>query len=132
MEQPLHNPSPAHFLPHRFPFLQIDRIISIDAGKGAQAEKLVTEAPEGFPVVLLIECIAQLAGIAAGHEEGEGGFLASIDHAEFHGQACAGDLLELKSTIIKSFGRLCLAEGSVSCAGRPLLTAQITLGIGRL
>lgn len=79
-----------------------------------------------------MECVAQLAGILTITEEGEGGFLAAIDRAEFSGMPQAGDLLTISATVIKSFGRLFLVEGSVSCHERCLLTAQLTLGVGRL
>ena len=110
----------------------LDRLQSLDSGIRATATRLVTDCPEGFPQVLLLECIAQLAGIAAGHEEGEGGFLASIDHAEFGGDVVAGDCLEVAVRIVRSFGRLVMVEGEVNSSGKQLVRAQMTLGMGRL
>lgn len=110
----------------------LDRLVSVEPGSAARAEKQVTGFPGGFPQVLLVECIAQLAGIAAAHSEEEGGLLATIDQAVFEGEAHEGDTLMVSARIVKSFGRLCLAEGCVESGGRRLVEARLTLGIGRL
>lgn len=101
-------------------------------GVSATAERRVTATPYGFPQVLLIESIAQLGGIASVCEEGEGGFLASIDHAEFSGEVCAGDTLEISADVVKTFGRLVLIEGSVLRDGVTLARSRMTLGIGKV
>ncbi|EHP84970.1 Beta-hydroxyacyl-(acyl-carrier-protein) dehydratase FabA/FabZ [Geobacter metallireducens RCH3] len=128
----LFNPNPEAYLPHRRPFLLLDRIVALQPGETATAAISVTGGTRHFPDVLLIEAMAQLGGIAAGHEEGEGGFLAAIDRATFIGSASAGDLLEVTVRVIKSFGRLHLLEGEVSVEGRVLATAGFTLGMGRI
>jgi 3-hydroxyacyl-[acyl-carrier-protein] dehydratase len=92
----------------------------------------VTASNGDAPQVLLVECIAQLCGIVAIREQGEGGFLASIDHAEFSGSASVGDRLLITARILKSFGRLILVSGEVVCEGRILLRTQMTLGVGIL
>lgn len=133
MEAILFNPDPAAYLPHRKPFLMLDRIIELEPGVLSRAEKLVPAAMDPLPQVLLVECIAQLAGIAASHQEGEGGFLASIGRAEFGDvPARAGDRLIVTARILKSFGRLFLVEGEVECNGSRLVEAEMSLGIGRL
>ena len=132
MEGRLFNPDPASYLPHRFPFLMLDRLLALEPGVSARAVRRVTNCPEGFPQVLLLECIAQLAGIVSVGEEGQGGFLAFIDHAEFSGPVCAGDVLDISARIIKSFGRLVMVEGMVTCKDRQLARARMTLGVGML
>lgn len=127
----LFNPDPAAYLPHRHPFLLLDRIINLEAGVRATALKSIPALPE-FPQVLLVECVAQLAGILTISKEGEGGFMAAIDRAEFSGLLQSGDVLIVTANLVKSFGRLFLVEGAVSCDGRTLLTVQLTLGVGRL
>jgi 3-hydroxyacyl-[acyl-carrier-protein] dehydratase len=126
------DPDPAAYLPHRYPFLMLDRLLELQPGLSALAERRVTGAPEGFPQVLLTEAIAQLGGIVAVREQGEGGFLASIDHAEFGERVQPGDTLTVAARQLASFGRLVLIEGEVTCAGRMLAQARMTLGIGRL
>jgi 3-hydroxyacyl-[acyl-carrier-protein] dehydratase len=112
----------------------LDRIIELEPGISARAEKWVTNPLAPFPSVLLVECVAQLAGIAANHQEGEGGFLASIDRAEFCPGTAAreGECLSVTARIIKIFGRLCLVEGAVECDGVILVETRMTLGIGKL
>jgi 3-hydroxyacyl-[acyl-carrier-protein] dehydratase len=110
----------------------LDRLLTLEAGVQATAERRVTHSDAPFPQVLLVECIAQLAGIVAIREQGESGFLASIDRAEFTDTPREGDCLAISARILKSFGRLVLIAGEVACDGRILLQAQMTLGTGRL
>jgi 3-hydroxyacyl-[acyl-carrier-protein] dehydratase len=79
-----------------------------------------------------VECVAQLAGILTIQEQGEGGFLASIDGAEFSGAPAPGDPLMISAWVVKAFGRLFLVEGEVSRGNDRLLSARLTLGVGRL
>ncbi|MHC1696998.1 MAG: 3-hydroxyacyl-ACP dehydratase FabZ family protein [Geobacteraceae bacterium] len=123
---------PCAYLPHRNPFIFIDRVTSREPGTGATGIKCVTYQPGGFPQVFLLEAMAQLGGIAAATEKGEGGFLASIDHAEFSREVRAGDRLVVSVHIVKSFGRLFLLEGEVSVEGDKIATAQLTLGVGNV
>jgi 3-hydroxyacyl-[acyl-carrier-protein] dehydratase len=80
----------------------------------------------------MIESVAQLSGIVVAQTEGERGFLASIDHAEFAGSPTIGDTLTVSSRLIKSFGRLFMVEGTVTVGTKQLLSVQLTLGIGKL
>lgn len=123
---------PTAYLPHRHPFLFIDRVTSREPGAGASGIKCVTSEPGGYPLVLLLESMAQLGGIAAATREGEGGFLASIDHAEFHREVHAGDRIDITVRIVKSFGRLFLLECEARVGEELLATACLTLGVGML
>jgi 3-hydroxyacyl-[acyl-carrier-protein] dehydratase len=89
-------------------------------------------ANRGFPQILMIESVAQLAGIVVAQAEGEGGFMASIDHAEFSGSPAVGDLLTISASVIKSFGRLFMIDGNVVSGADHLLSVQLTLGVGKL
>jgi 3-hydroxyacyl-[acyl-carrier-protein] dehydratase len=130
-EAVLFNPDPAAYLPHRYPFLLLDRVIDLEPGVHAVARTTVSAA-RAFPQVLLVESVAQLAGIATIRQDGEGGFLAAIDRAEFGRGAETGDVLTVTARVLKAFGRLFLVEGGVSCADDRLLTVQLTLGAGQL
>jgi len=127
----LFNPDPAAYLPHRYPFLLLDRIVELEAGTCGVARSGVS-ATHGFPQILMIECVAQLSGIVVAQAEGEGGFLASIDQAEFSGSPAVGDTLTISARVIKSFGRLFMVAGSVASGEKQLLTVQLTLGVGKL
>jgi len=80
----------------------------------------------------MLEGLAQLAGVATVQNEGEGGFLATIDHAEFLTPYVHGDTLEFTVKVLKSFGRLFMIEGEVKAAGQVLVRAVLTLGVGAL
>ncbi|MHB8056602.1 MAG: hotdog family protein [Desulfuromonadaceae bacterium] len=127
----LFNPDPAAYLPHRYPFLLLDRIIELERGSRALAIVGVTTSC-CFPQILLVESVAQLAGIAVAQAEDEGGFIASIDHALFSGLATAGDILTVSARVVKSFGRLFMIEGNVVSGADQLLSVQLTLGVGKL
>ena len=99
---------------------------------GATAQTTISTGQRGFPEIFLVEAIAQLAGIATIREEGEGGFLAAIDRAEFLGRPQPGDTLRIVARVVKAFGRLFLVEGEVTVAGTPLVRATMTLGVGKL
>jgi 3-hydroxyacyl-[acyl-carrier-protein] dehydratase len=98
-------------LPHRYPFLMVDRIIDIDADESAVGIKNVSfnEPPfQGhfpgkpvFPGVLIIEAMAQTAGaIVMAHDAGAGEgkkivLMLTIDKAKFRKPAGPGDQIQL-------------------------------------
>ena len=127
----LFNPDPSAYLPHRFPFLLLDRVVELEPGLRAVAQTTVS-ASCAFSQVLLVETVAQLAGIVAIQQDGEGGFLAAIEQAEFSRLPVVGDVLTVTARVLKAFGRLFLIEGAISCGEGPLLKVQLTLGVGRL
>lgn len=98
------------FLPHRYPFLLIDRVVEFEAGVRLKAIKNVTINEPFFsghfqhypvmPGVLLVEALAQAAGILSIRSrdkrlDNEMYFLAGIDNARFKRQVIPGDQLEL-------------------------------------
>ena len=106
-------------IPHRYPFLLVDRIIELEAGKRAVGIKNVTANEPFFqghfpeypimPGVLIVEALAQTAGIAvnaeaAGAEGSEAklGVFASIDEMKFKKQVTPGDTLRLEAEILSS------------------------------
>jgi 3-hydroxyacyl-[acyl-carrier-protein] dehydratase len=103
------------YLPHRYPFLLVDRVVSLVDGKSIRGIKNVTMNEPffqghfpGYPVmpgVLVIEALAQLASILAwqisGRTPGDGTliFFAGIDNARFRRQVLPGDQLVLESEV---------------------------------
>ena len=125
-------------IPHRHPFLFIDRVLEVEAGARVLAEKLVT-AQEAFfqghfpsnpvmPGVLMVEMLAQAAGFL---DEGEplGGpvFLAQILDARFKAPVKPGDRLLAEVSLDARFGSLIRVAGVIKCDGRPVCTARILL-----
>jgi len=103
-------------LPHRFPFLLVDRVIDIELGKRIVALKNVTINEPFFPGhfphhpvmpgVLIVEAMAQAAGILGLVSDDNGNaerntviYLAGIDEARFKRPVVPGDQLILTATI---------------------------------
>ena len=103
------------WLPHRYPFLLVDRIVALEPGKSIRGIKNVTMNEPFFqghfpgypvmPAVLVIEALAQIASILAwqisGRSPGDGTiiFFAAIDNARFRRQVRPGDQLALESEV---------------------------------
>jgi 3-hydroxyacyl-[acyl-carrier-protein] dehydratase len=122
----------SQLLPHRYPMLMVDRIIEISSDSIVGVKNVTVNEPHftghfpGFPVmpgVLIIEAMAQVAGILVGklapHTHGKVMFLASVDEAKFRKPVVPGDqlriemkMLRLKHTVAKMQG-LATVDGQV-------------------
>jgi len=105
------------YLPHRYPFLLVDRVLSCEPGKGITALKNVTINEPFFnghfpnypvmPGVLIIEALAQAAGIltlksvSAKPDQDSIFYFVGIDAARFKRPVQPGDQLILKATILR-------------------------------
>lgn len=83
-----------------------------------------------FPPLLLVECMAQLGGIAAGQRQGEGGVLAALGRVELPAAVYPGSNFSLSSRVVRVFGRLALIEGEVRLADEVVARASLTLSLG--
>jgi len=116
------------FLPHRYPFLLVDRVLELKPGKSIVAIKNVT-ANESFfeghfplikimPGVLMVEAVAQAGGILLFHTlpepEKKLVVLSKIDNTKFRRIVVPGDQLRLEAEIIKLKGRFCHVWGRAS------------------
>lgn len=126
---------PAH-LPHRYPFLLVDRVLERDPGVRVVAEKLVTNGEpylqghfEGRPLVpgvLLLEMLAQAGGfLEAEPLRGTSIFLAGVQEARFRAPAFPGDRLRLEVIAEGAFGGIMKLRGTVSCEDRELCSASL-------
>ncbi len=122
---------PGH-LPHRHPFLLVDRILAREPGVRVVAEKLVTAGATplpGRPVVpdtLLLEMLAQTAGfLEADTLHGRAMFLAGIQDARFEAPILPGDRLRLEVAPEGAFGGLMKVRGTVTCEGREICGASL-------
>jgi 3-hydroxyacyl-[acyl-carrier-protein] dehydratase len=125
----LFNPNPAAYIPHRPPFLFIDTVTALERGVAATGEYAVSGGGY-FPPLLLVEAMAQISGIAAGQQEGEGGVLAALSRVELPPSVAPEARLVVSSRVVKVFGRLIQVEGEVRQDGIPIATAALTLAIG--
>jgi UDP-3-O-[3-hydroxymyristoyl] N-acetylglucosamine deacetylase/3-hydroxyacyl-[acyl-carrier-protein] dehydratase len=114
-------------LPHRYPFLMIDRVVEIDGARRAVGIKNVSINEEYFsghypgqpimPGVLIIEAMAQLGGILMAQElehTGKVAVLLSLDKVKFRRAVMPGDQLILEAEAIRVKSR----TGHVKCQAR--------------
>jgi 3-hydroxyacyl-[acyl-carrier-protein] dehydratase len=122
-------------IPHRWPFLLVDRIVEYDPAKGRiVGEKAVTAGEwffqghfPGLPVmpgVLQVEALAQTMAVYVARQEGFGdriGLFAGIDECRFKRIVSPGDRLRLEVTmerLDKRFGRgraVASVDGEIAC-----------------
>ena len=123
-------------LPHRYPFLLVDRVLEREPGVRVVAEKLVTFGEpylqghfEGHPLVpgvLLLEMLAQAGGFLESDSlQGAAIFLAGVQDARFKAPALPGDRLRLEVQAEGAFAGMLKIRGVVCCEGRELCTAAL-------
>lgn len=130
-------------LPHRYPFLLVDRITELEEGKRAKGFKNVTINEEffqghfpGYPVmpgVLIIEAMAQVGGVALLSSEDFKGrivFLTGIDNARFKRQVIPGDILTMEVEFLKLRGSMGKGHGKVTVGDELVCEADILFAIG--
>ncbi|WP_430494977.1 3-hydroxyacyl-ACP dehydratase FabZ family protein [Rossellomorea marisflavi] len=120
-------------LPHRFPFLLIDKITEVEEGKRAVGVKLISQkdcagSPNGtMPRGLILEAIAQMSG-AALHSDGRSaglGMLAGIDNCRFYQDVFAGERLTLTIDITRNKGTIVKARGTAAIDSRSICEADL-------
>ena len=129
-------------LPHRYPFLQIDRVLVIEQDKYCKALKNVTgnEAlfqghfPQQavFPGVLMVEAMAQTAGIVINScnekmEKEPLVFFAGINNAKFRAPVVPGDQLILETTLVNKRRNFWIFEGRASVEEKLVAQAEVRL-----
>jgi len=127
-------------IPHRYPFLLVDRIIELEPGRRAVGLKAVTANEPQFtghfperpimPGVLIVEALAQTAGVAVMTLEGYRGKLglfAGIDDCRFRRMVIPGDTLRLEVTVEKLRGMFGRVRAVASVEGE--VAAEATLSI---
>jgi 3-hydroxyacyl-[acyl-carrier-protein] dehydratase len=114
------------FLPHRYPFLLVDKIIELEPKIKAVGIKNVTINEEFFqghfpgnpimPGVLIIEALAQVAGVLAFRSgasgEGKSVYFMSIEKAKFRRPVVPGDQLKLEVSILQHRGNVWKFSGN--------------------
>jgi len=130
-------------IPHRYPFLLIDRIVELDEGKRAVGIKNVTVNEEFFnghfpdypvmPGVLIVEALAQVgAVIILKMEENKGriAFFAGIDEFRFKGQVKPGDQLELEVEMTRLRGSIGKGRGTAKVDGKVVAEGELMFALG--
>jgi 3-hydroxyacyl-[acyl-carrier-protein] dehydratase len=125
-------------IPHRYPFLLIDRILELEPGRRAVGEKLVTIGEPFFqghfpdfpimPGVLIVEALAQTACVAAlslSEYQGKIGLFAGIDSARFKRPVRPGDTLRLEITLDKMRRNIGRGSGKATVDGQVACEAEL-------
>ena len=131
-------------LPHRYPFLLVDRVIALAPGESITAYKNVSISEpvfEGhfpghpiYPGVMILEGMAQAGGILAfksmtdvSEEEIQNKvvYFMSIDKAKFRNPVRPGDKLEYKISVIKNKGAIWLLKGEAYVDGKLSSEAEL-------
>ncbi|HTR45739.1 MAG TPA: 3-hydroxyacyl-ACP dehydratase FabZ [Thermodesulfovibrionales bacterium] len=125
-------------LPHRYPFLMVDRVVEFEPGKKAVGIKNVSINEPFFtghfpgnpimPGVLIVEALAQLAGITAFRSgvHGDTVYFMSIEKAKFRRPVIPGDQLRLEVTVIQRRGNVWKFSGAALVDGKVVAEADFT------
>ncbi|WP_425803860.1 3-hydroxyacyl-ACP dehydratase FabZ [Desulfitobacterium sp. Sab5] len=136
----LNNTEIQSLIPHRYPFLLVDKILELEPGKKAVGIKNVTANEPHFqghfpehaimPGILIVEALAQTAGIAVSvNEKSESklGVLSGIDGMKFKRKVVPGDALKLEAEILVSKLGLIKAKVTASVDGQTAAEGEIKI-----
>ncbi len=127
-----------NILPHRYPFLLVDRIIELESGKRAVGIKNVTINEPFFvghfpnnpimPGVLIVEALAQVGGILAFKSgvQGDSVYFMSIEKAKFRKPVLPGDQLRLEVETLHMRGNVWRFSGNAIVDGKTASEAEFT------
>ena len=129
------------FLPHRYPFLLVDRVLECEPGKRLLAIKNVTFNEPFFqghfpdlpimPGVLIIEAMAQATGLLAGNSapdvlgKGKTYYLVGVDKVRFKRPVVPGDQLMLEACYLKHRKNIWYFECKAKVEGELVVSAEI-------
>jgi UDP-3-O-[3-hydroxymyristoyl] N-acetylglucosamine deacetylase/3-hydroxyacyl-[acyl-carrier-protein] dehydratase len=129
-------------LPHRYPFLMIDRILGFEGNTKAVGQKAVTMNEPFFPGhfpghpvmpgVLQVEAMAQVASVLlarANGVTGKIGYFMSADKVKWRKPVVPGDTLIIEVELTKSRGKICRAAGVCRVKNDIVSEAELMFGI---
>ncbi|MDR0838592.1 MAG: 3-hydroxyacyl-ACP dehydratase FabZ [Oscillospiraceae bacterium] len=129
-------------LPHRYPFLLLDRVTEYEPGKFARAIKCVSVNEPFFqghfpeysvmPGVLILEALAQAGAIALlspPENRGKIALFGGVKQARFRAPVTPGDVLELDCVITRMHGAIGLGEATATVNGKNVCTAELSFAI---
>lgn len=130
-------------IPHRYPFLLVDRILEVEEGQKAVGIKNVSANEEFFnghfpdfpvmPGVLIVEALAQVGAVAMLKKEENRGrlaFFAGIDNCRFKRQVKPGDQLRLEVEMTRVRASIGKGRGIATVDGEVACEVDITFALG--
>ncbi|MBY6189800.1 3-hydroxyacyl-ACP dehydratase FabZ [Microbulbifer agarilyticus] len=136
------------YLPHRYPFLLVDRVVELEEGKSIKGYKNISINEEVFnghfpevpifPGVMIVEALAQVSGILGFKTLGqkpEDGYLylfAGIDNVRFKRQVVPGDRLQLESEVVSERRGIWKFAGKASVDGELAASADILCAVRKV
>ena len=137
-----------HLLPHRYPFLLVDRVIELEPNKRVRAIKNVTFNEPFFqghfpgrpvmPGVLVIEAMAQAGGLLTQlsvkpgeHKEGQLFYLVKVDNCRFNRMVVPGDQLDMEVTLKRQIKNMAVYLCEARVDGATVASAEILCAEGR-
>ena len=130
-------------IPHRHPFLLVDKIIELEPGKRAVGKKCITfdeyffrgHYPEEpvMPGVLMIEALAQVGAVcilSCDEYKGKTPYFCGINKAKFRNKVVPGDVLTLEVELIKVKGPVGVGKATAYVDDKVAVSAELTFMIG--
>ncbi|MDO4541468.1 MAG: 3-hydroxyacyl-ACP dehydratase FabZ [Bacillota bacterium] len=129
-------------LPHRYPFLLVDKIVEGEPGQWAKGIKCVSVNEQFFsghfpgnhvmPGVLIIEALAQVGAVALLTKEefkGKLAFFGGIKNARFKIPVKPGDVLELTCSLEQLCGTVGFGKAKATVNGKTAATAELSFAV---
>ncbi|MCF2596324.1 3-hydroxyacyl-ACP dehydratase FabZ [Pseudoflavonifractor phocaeensis] len=129
-------------LPHRYPFLLVDKITDCQSGQSARGLKCVTANEPFFqghfpgykvmPGVLIIEALAQVGAVAiltVPENRGKLALFGGIKNARFKRQVRPGDVLELECELTAQRGPVGFGTATAAVNGKTVCKAELTFAL---
>ena len=126
------------FLPHRYPFLLVDRVLTMDDKKIVALKNVTINEPyfqghfPGHPImpgVLQLEAMAQVGGLLMMQQMKESrqiAYFMAADAVKWRKPVMPGDSLLIEVDLMKSRGKICKAKGVCRVAGEVVSEAEVT------
>jgi 3-hydroxyacyl-[acyl-carrier-protein] dehydratase len=131
-------------LPHRYPFLLVDRIVEVEPGKRGIGIKNLTgkewclNGGSAYPPVLLLESLAQVGGIVLGSKAREenpdtrfAGLFAGVSDFQFQRSPVLGEQITLKVELSQSLASIYRFNSEVHVGEEKIAGGQILLSFSR-
>jgi 3-hydroxyacyl-[acyl-carrier-protein] dehydratase len=130
-------------LPHRYPFLLVDRIIELEVDKRIVGiknvslnERYLSHATNGSPVrppTILTEAVAQVGAIlvlAKPENRQRLPFFAGIERVRYRRPVHPGDVVIIEATVVRMRSRMGLLKGIARVDGKPVIDGTMTFALG--